>query len=479
MEETKKQVCLDEEQNNAEKLTVEKIQKKEIKISLPPRKFSELEKFIRDLDNLDEEFIKSFSTDDKVSIDLVLNTIENTFEKDVGVRNAGDMECKPTVKEKELILKNVSLKTKGNRKAAKLKLNEVLGIGTLSHVPLWHSGFWITIKPLGKKDRINIMLALTEEFGRAGRKTTDLIFSNNSVIFTKVLLEKIRPFIIDSSLALPEGEDIFKYIKIQDLFPLVLGVLKTIYPRGVNYLLHCKNTAVLENNVPKCNYTANINLDLGKLLHVDMEKLTEEHKAQMVKKASKSVTVEDVVKYQETLEANQGDTINLTLEDVVVSINISSPSLAHYVEVGEYFISRLDEQINELIKNKDIINDKDEAEMILLNTMFLSTYAHYVTKIIIDGSESVDIEDIMDDLEALSENNEVSKKIKDKILKYIDNSLVALVGYPDFTCPVCKERQNDDGKGSFRAFIPLNVLNYFFIHLGHQYAKIFQELATS
>ena len=479
MEENKKELCLDQEEQQAEKLTIEKLSKKEIKISLPPDVYSKIVKFITDIDGIDEELIKSLSTDDKVSIDMVLNTIEATNQKDVGARDAEKMTCAPKVNDKELVLKNVSLKSKGSRKAAKLKLNEALGIGSLSHVPLWHSGFWVTIKPLGKRDRINIMLALTEEFGRVGRKTGDLIFSNSSVIFTKILMEKIRPFIIDSSLALPEGEDIFDYIKIQDLFPLVLGVLKTIYPRGVNYILHCKNTVVIEDNAPKCNFRANINLDLSKLLQVDMEKLSQEHKAQMVKRGSKSVTVKEVKNYQETLEANQSDTINLTLNDVVVSINIATPSINDYITVGEYFINKLDEQINELIKNKEVIDNKEEAEIILLNTMFLNAYAHYVRKISIDGNDSTEIEDILDDLELLSENNEVSKKIKDKIIKYIDNSLVAIVGYPDYVCPECKERQSETTTGNFRAFIPLNVLNYFFIHLGHQYAKIFQELATN
>jgi len=467
--------------NDFKELDTEKLLKKEVRITVPSNNYKTIKEFIEEISK-NTTALKELTTDDKITLELVLDSIDKTNKENVGVRdNINDLELEPKINDKLLIMKTVGIKKSGNRSLAKLRLAEALGIGSLSHIPLWHSGFWITIKPMTKQDKVNLMLSLSEEFGRVGRETNNLIFSNHSVVFTKILLEKIKQFILDTSLALPEGEDIFDYIKLQDLYPLVLGLIKSMYPKGVNYILQCKNTVIIENNAPKCNYKSEINIDPAKLLWVDMSKLTEYHKSIMSRKTSKSVNVDEIRKYQEELEANQSTPLNFTIGDVAVTLNIESPSINRYLEAGEYFITQLTELSTDMIKNKTVINDIKEAEIMVLNNLYLGIYNHYVKSIVIDGKVAEDIVDINEELELLSNNVDIRRKIRNKIVDYINNSLVSIVGIPDYVCPICQESQkaDSDDKSNFKAFIPLNVFDYFFTHLGYQYEKILRELGES
>jgi len=465
---------------NIKELDLEKIRKKEIKIILPVSKYSDLDKFVKELLE-NENILEDLSTDDKVTVELVLESMDKTNPDDIGARDSiEDLNVEPVVNDKKLVLKNVSTKQTSNSTLAKLKLAEALGIGMLSHVPLWHSGFWVTLKPLTKQEKINLMLKLSEEFGRIGRQTNGLVFSNHSVVFNKIIINKVKEQIIDTSLSLPEGEDIMDYVKLQDLYPLILGLLKTMYPKGVNYILQCKNSAVLENDVPKCTYKAEINLDLSKTLWVDMNKLSTEHKSQMTKRASKSVSIDEVKKYQETLDGNGELPININLEDTSVSIVVETPSVNKYLMHGEYFITLLHEKVNEIIRSSKAFEDEKEAEILILNTMYLSTYIHYVKRIVVNGKIMDDVGDLHKSLEMLSNQPKIRKNIKSKITDYIDNSLVSIVGIPDFMCPICGSTQkSEEDKSNFKSFIPLNMLDYFFTHLGYQYQMLLKELTES
>jgi hypothetical protein len=228
--------------------------------------------------------------------------------------------------------------------------------------------------------------------------------------------------------------------------------------------------------VPKCNYKADLKLDLERVLWVDMDKLSIDHKKHMLKRGSKSVTSEEVKHYQETLEANNPDTIKITLEDdTSVIIKIKHPSLNYYMNVGEYFIQNLADKISTLIQNKKIIEEPEQAEVLILDAIYLNLFLHYVESISVDGSVMEDIVDIEDTLSLLSENPKYRDIVKSKIAEYIDNGLVSIVGIPDWVCPVCKESQSE-ADNNFRSFIPLAVLEYFFIQLGVQYTRILEEL---
>jgi len=414
----------------------------------------------------------------KRTLNSLLDTVELSNVKDIGyVPEIDELDNSLKYKGKELRLKNITTKRDSNMFGSmKLKLNEKLNIGTPVHIPLYHSGFWITLSPLSTKiEKINLQLELTKEINRMGKKTHNLIYSNYSVMFAKTLVDTIRNKITDTSLALPEGDDIFDYIKLQDLDILIWGLLKTMYPRGFDYIILCKNAIKQdENSVPTCNFKLNVKLDLQNMLKVDNNKFTIEHKELMLKRSSKSVSIDDITEYQNSLEANSEDTININLDDYLISINIKTPFINKYLTSGENFVEYISEQVNNLITSGILKEGDDEsyrnAESTMVNSVVIAIYNHYISSISLNGKSKDEYDDVFDILKSLSSDDDTRNIIIEKILSYIDNSLVGIVGIPNYVCPKCKATQTDD-KANFNSFIGLDVYTYFFTLLAFQYQK--------
>lgn len=378
---------------------------------------------------------------------------------------------------KELRLKNISVRNNSkNFNTAKIKLGEKLNIGVPTHVPLYHSGFWVTLSPLSTKiEKINLQLEIAQEVDRIGKMTHNLVYSNYSVLFASTLVDTLRNHITDTSITLEDGDDIFDYIKVQDLDMLIWGLLKTMYPRGFDYVVLCKNAVQPgEDNVPKCNFKLNVKLELHKMLKVDNDRFNIEHKQQMLKRSSKSVTKDEVTNYQDTLEANQEETINIQLEDYLVTLNIKSPNITRYLENGHYFIDTVTDKLNKLIADNILKDDNDKAkanaERLITNSILVTIYNHYISSVNLNGVLKDEYDEVYDILELLSAEDEYRNKVISKIVSYIDNSLVSVIGVPNYVCPECKTSQVES-ESNFRSFIGLDVYNYFFTLLAFQYQK--------
>ena len=231
---------------------------------LPPGTEKQINNFLNKLPN--PNVLKELDNETKRTINSLLDTRELSNVKDIGFKeDLSELNNGLDIDGKHLRLKNITTKRDSNMFGSmKLKLNEKLNIGVPTHVPLYHSGFWVTLSPLSTKiEKINLQLEITKEVNRMGRKTHNLIYSNYSVMFAKTLIDTLRNKITDTSLALPEGDDIFDYIKLQDLDILIWGLLKSMYPRGFDYIILCKNAIKPdEDSVPSCNFKLNVKLDL-------------------------------------------------------------------------------------------------------------------------------------------------------------------------------------------------------------------------
>lgn len=443
---------------------------------LPPDSEASINDFINNLP--EASVLKATDNETKRTINSLMDARKLPNLHDMGgMKELHHLDNSLNVNGTELRLKNVNVK--GNSKnfgSMKVKLSEKLNIGVPVHVPLYHSGFWVTLAPLSTKiEKINLQLELTKEINRVGKKTHNLIFSNHSVLFAETLVDTLRNKITDTSLALPENEDIFDYIKIQDLDILIWGLLKSMYPRGFDYIVLCKNAVTPDDNsTPKCNFKLNVKLDLYNMLKVDNDLFSIEHKQLMLKRSSKSVSVDDITEYQNTLSVNEEDTINITLDDYLINLNIESPSINKYLENGRYFVENISDKVNDLIKN-DVFKEDDEAsrsnaENMMINSIIVSIYNHYIKSVSLNGVVKEEYDDIYDILELLSSEDDVKNMVVNKILNYINKSLAAVIGIPNYVCPVCKASQADS-KHNFNSFVGLDVYTYFFTLLAFQYQK--------
>ncbi len=426
------------------------------------------------LDNVDVPLLKKQSNETIATYHMNSNVKEFLVDRDVGKRTlTNTLTNKPNFDGKDLTLKELKLKRQAkSEKTALMRLASMTGMGAVIHVPLWHSGFWVTINPLTNEEIINLEFELVNELTRIGKITNTLIFSNYSVIFAKVIFKYFKLKITDTTIRLTEDDDIANYIATNDLQTIALALATTMYPKGFSAVVPCKHSIILgKDKIPTCDFKARLKIDLGELLYVDTSLLNIDQLTQMSKKTPAGVTVDEVLSYQESLE-NSG-TLTTTYkqeDDLEFSITLKVPSIQKYINNGEVIINELRNKSNDIVRNSDQVNDPAKAEEILIKSLYLQLYNHYIDNLKVDDEEITELAGVNQALDILGTNQELNRKIINDITSYIDNSLIAIVGVPNFSCPTCKTVQSES------ELIPINVFEYAFSLLHSKYQKIIARM---
>lgn len=441
-----------------------------------------------DINKMLEEMIKTYGDDipEDVLSELQYNNTAKLFAspEDVGCRDKNNLTNNLKHNDTEITIRKLKAKPKKtNSESIKLAMADAFGVGNLVHIPLIHSGFWITLKPLTNENKITLYLELAKEIDRLGKKTHDLIYTHNTAMFTRIIREYIRPKIIKSTLKLEKDEDIFDYIVIQDINLLMWGILKSLYPKGYNFTVECKNALVIDENTkkPSCTFKGiETKLDFSKMLWIDESLLEPKHLEIMSNRVDNSISKEEVLDYQETLQASSTQIITKRLtnddgEPVNLDIYLKTPTINEFINKAEYIINKIEDEIINLVASgiiEDTEEEKAKAELELSKAIELQFFNHYIKAINFNGILA-DTPDAIDNaLEVLSDTEEIKNEIRDKIIEYIDKSLVAIVGMPEFTCPVCKEKQTN---GNIPGFIAFDVFMYFFTLLASRYQAIIKS----
>ena len=448
-----------------------------LSISLPTDRYNKVVDFIVELSKLTGEFHKEFITDKHtIARDISIRGGKNSQATDVFEEALDNPENEFTNNfehsDKVLAPNTLKINSKtdilSNQNAIAF-FSKALGIGELVEVPLWHSGFWVTLRPPKQSEIIVLESNIANLSVQLGALTSTIIYSNYSVIAIRMLMDFIKDHIQNSSLKLSPEDDILDYINIQDLQPLVLGIIISMYPKGAPITRICVNTIVLDsNNIPKCDYSIRGVLDPKKLLFVNRKALSSEHINQMIKRLPNSVTIDDVKNYQLTLDRIKPHKIefNTEAEDVKINLTISLPSIKEYITAGEEWVNDIIYKSEELFTDADNQETKNKKVDEMLSTFILGLYSTFITQIEIEyaneGKRVIDKPTIINLLEAFSGDRAILKEYIPKITKFITDTAVAIVATPTFICPKCKANQAVSENPAFRELIPLNIIESFF-----------------
>lgn len=376
---------------------------------------------------------------------------------------------------KTLNIKNPKYAVKEGEKlspaAASAQLLSALKLGEVMHVPLWNSGFWITIVPPQQRDLVNLELRMTSEEILLGRMSFNFVYSNFAVIYTDILTRFIIDSIKDSSLQVPADETIDKYIKITDLYPLILGLLSCLYPNGLPVSIACSNNIVLnEDGNPSCDYVTAINADPKKMLVVNRDRLTKEMLDQMSKRAPNSVTVNEVLQYQERIRTDRTEPTKIVNRDgVELIVDFKVPSIQENVTLGRQWVETVTKQVEGTFKANESAQDKNIKLLKAADMGILSTYSSFVKEIkSADGNISItDTNSISEMLERISSDEEMARGFIKLIDRFITDNSASIVAIPNFICPKCGAEGNTNSKKvkGFKEFIPIEVIKYFLDHV--------------
>lgn len=463
--------------NGCEDITLEEMQKrKDIKI-LPTFTSKQLSKYIKDID--DDRLKK-----DKIPV-RQLDFITKSFGEKITPNDIGYLENYNTTKhvvnhnEVDMKLKPLDFNRRAkSSNSALMKLSKKLSIGSHVHIPLWNSGFWITLKPFDNMELINLELELTDEFDRIGKDTNTLIYSNHEALFIEVMVKHIRPKILESTLQIENDDDYFNYISLKDMPVITIALATSIYPKGVNMVFPCKNTSEVDKstNKPKCSHLITKHIDIEQLHRVDCSKLSIKQLDLMAKKKPRSSAIEAILAYQDEINENLDDTFLInSYDNEDTKITISFPMINDYITSGEIFINELRDMTNEIIESNTSIKDKEIAENMIITAIHAQTFNSFIKTITIDDAVISEIEEIDEALRLFSSDETQSKTIIDNINNFINKSLISYIGIPNYICPSCKEKQHDKEIIPIE-LIPISVYSYFFTLLHSKYKKILKQL---
>lgn len=368
----------------------------------------------------------------------------------------------------ELRSGQVNFKAKPGQALSPDKLRErvrkSLKLGGITNVALWHSGFWVRIQAPSEAALLELYRTITAEKVSLGRSTYGLLFSNLSSHTTRVLLDFCVEHIYETSLALPEEDDVRKYIRTTDLQTLFWGLACSVWSNGVQYTRACIA------DPSKCKHVVQELIDLEGLQRVNTKQLTAWQIRHMTKRQRNTMSLDDLARYVSEFTKGQPRRIELS-EDEGVAMTLRVPTSLEHVEAGYRWISAIEETYGRAMTLD--AKQRDEYLMHQGRATLMRNYAHFVQSLEVDGQTYEDTELIENILEDLTASDDIRRKFGQEVAKYIDESTIALIAIEAYDCPSCGAPQRSPvEKNKFPNLIPLDITQHFFQLLLQRLRKI-------
>mgnify|MGYP000995828334 CR=1 FL=1 len=329
---------------------------------------------------------------------------------------------------------------------AVLRVRALMGMGSLISIPLWHSGFWITISAPSEMALLELRRRLMDDKVTLGRQTHGLVFNNTQSFTTGWLLDMVMDLFYDSTLK--DQSKIRSMIKTPDLPILFWGLACAIWPNGYQY-----SRAILTEEGIKSKEIVTGKIDVAKLMWVDNNSFTTHQKAHMSNRIPGSVTEDAVNRYLDDFALFKGREVEMN-ENVKINLNV--PSADEYVRSGHKWVSDIITMVDRIFtSDADDLDSRRVAIDENARVTSIRQYGHWIESISIDGVEHKDRDTIDAVLNVLSENSELRKKIFREVGRYIDDITVAVIAIPEST-------GKETGLPRFPRLIPLDVGAVFF-----------------
>lgn len=346
----------------------------------------------------------------------------------------------------------------------------LVSIGELIQLPLWHSGFWVLIKPPTQAEIVNLQTALTENEIILGRETNTLVYSNYSVVTNRILTEFIINHINQTSIKGWENLDLREYISVHDFYILTCGMLSTMSPEGVNIVRYCSNASRTDDSgKPLCDFFVTGNVDPKKLIWVNRKAITTNMLSHMMNnKFNETMTTDMVKDYQLGISSCSDKTVDVILDNgKTIQVTFGIPNLRDYLTNGEAWVEEIKSAAEAMFTDTDNKDQKNAKVNNLSAASILGIYNTFVKEFKLPSGEIIkDFSTFKDILGDLSLDDSGFTEFISKLSDYISESPIAIVATPTYTCPKCNKQQKEGDNGPFKEFIPLDVVSHFFALCG-------------
>lgn len=336
------------------------------------------------------------------------------------------------------------------------RVRSILGINGQITVPMYHSGFWITLDAPRDSDVIELHRRVMEEKIKLGRETYGLVFSNEQSYINSFLLDFCISHISSHTVRVDNDNDLKDLIKPQDMNILFWGLACLIWPRGFDYVRSLLTVEGIENS-----QVVTAKISLGKLMWVDQSSFTDKQRNHFAQKQRGQMTVESIKEYQREFMPSLAAGRLIKIKDGL-QLLISPTSAAEMIADGAAWITGIiqtvDSTFTQVAPDERTRNNLIEVHA---RAAKLRNYGAWVKAVVIDGQENEDRQDINDILTLISSETVMTDHVIKEIGKFIDDSTRVLIAVPETSGA-------NTGLPRFPNLIPLDVLNTFFTLLAQR-----------
>lgn len=342
-----------------------------------------------------------------------------------------------------------------------LRINALLGRGAIIQVPLWHSGFWITLKNPEETELLDTFDRIIDNKIVFGRNSNGLAFANHAVVDNEAVLDLAMRCLYETSVAgLNSISKIRSMIKAPDIHMVAWALACAMYPRGFQF-----ERSILD---PKGVATVVVreNLNVGACLWVDKNSLDEWQIAHMAKRSTGSMSEEMVKQY--TQHFVRGATKTLALNDTL-ALTLAVPSVEDYITAGRLWVDELTAAVTEAFTQDLDLRQRNAMIWDRARATSMRQYVHWVESIDVQGQEQkmIDREWLTKTIASLSSDNEIRNKYYELMKTFINDSTVALIGVPQV-----HPQEADQVKPRFENIIPIDPISVFFSLLSQKIQQI-------
>jgi hypothetical protein len=346
---------------------------------------------------------------------------------------------------------------------AVLRIQGLLGQGGIIQIPLWHSGFWITISTPSEGELLELERRISDEKILLGRVSNGRVFSNTSVFIANHIVDMLMGKIFDSSLKEQSPRKIRSLIRSHDIQHIAWGLACSIWPNGFKYA-----RAILGETTDKHKVITE-ELNLSKLQWTDTSCLTERQIAHMSRRQSGAMTTESLEIYRNDFLKAQPSLFKLSDS---ISVLLSVPDVDTYLASGQRWI-------NDIVATNDRLFGMDQDETTRNNYMIdqsratsVRQYGHWVKGIVLDGHEAdpylmEDQPEVVEDmLNKMSANDSVRNAFFESVTTYMEDSTISVIAVPTVSA------SEEDVYPRFPHLLPIDALTTFFSLLAQKTQRI-------
>lgn len=348
--------------------------------------------------------------------------------------------------------------TKLSGKAAIRKMVALTTVGANIQIPLWHSGFWVTIKTPTLSAITELDRTVTSMKATLGRMTCGMAFSNDAVYTNSAFIDFFLDCVYDCTLTGFEDDysrlkEVIDLADLNDIATTMAGVLHT---KGFPY------SQVCTNDPAKCDHIAYGKVSIQKLQWVDNSRLTNKQKKFMSKRTAKH-TRDEVEAYKDEFNYNTENS-KVRINDTT-TIVFKRPTVLDHIEDGHRWISDIEKMLEKAFTYSLSDTERNGYRAAQANATQLRRVGHWVKKIVFTED---DVQSFIDDRDTLNESfvtlssdRDLTKKVLDTLNAYMEESNVTVVGIPNYACPSCGHWHNTEGSAHTMIY-PIDAVSVFF-----------------